>query len=392
MTGVERIRTVVHMSLIRSLRRGAGLALVSLVVLACSSTATTVVEPTVSIPPRTSSSTVAEDPAPVGEADPALAAAFDELVTTVDGGAVAAVRVADGPLQILAAGTDPDGIPVKADDVVRVGSISKVFTSVLVLTFVEDGELDLDARLDSILTETPVGGDVTIRQLLSHRSGIPNYTENAGFFSAVLQRPSRAVSPDDVLGFVDDSDPLFDPGDRYSYSNTNFVLLGQVIETLAGATLNEVLSERITAPLGLTRTSFDVGDRTDVLGGVTAVSASGTASFDYTSVASSAWAAGSLVTTAEELAVFATALFDGALLDEELVVAMRQPIDDGAEYGLGLHEGSDFGIGHGGAILGFNSMLQLDPATGDLLLVVVNNEQRRPAALTEAVWEAAGGT
>ena len=90
--------------------------------------------------------------------------------------------------------------------------------------------------------------------------------------------------------------------------------------------------------------------------------------------------------------MFATALFDGALLDQELVAAMRQPIDDGAEYGLGLHEGSDFGIGHGGAILGFNSMLQLDPATGDLLLVVVNNEQRRPAALTEAVWEAAGGT
>ena len=108
-------------------------------------------------------------------------------------------------------------------------------------------------------------------------------------------------------------------------------------------------------------------------------------------VASSAWAAGSLVTTVEELARLATALFAGELIGPEGIAEMRAPLEAGEEYGLGLHAGPDFGVGHGGAILGFNSMLQVDPGAGDLLVLVVNNDLRRPEVITAPVWDAATG-
>lgn len=398
MTSSTGLRTVETMIPNGAFRRLAHLVVVALVVAACSSGTTAQVEPTVSIPPRSTPTTTAASPTTStaattgGVIDDEFTAAFTEIVTSVEGGAVTAVRVAGGPLVIAGAGTEPDGTPVQADAVVRVGSISKLLTTVLVLGLVEDGSIDLDARLDTILPDTPVGGDATVRQLLSHRTGIPNYTENPGFFPVVLRRPNRSVTPDEVLGFADPDDAAFAPGEQFAYSNTNYVLLGQIIETVSGRTLAEELDRQITGPLGLTATSFDDGSRTDVIHGHTAFVASGSTDFDYTSVATSAWAAGSLVTTAEELARFATALFDGELIGPALVDEMRAPLGEGADYGLGLHPGPDFGVGHGGAIPGFNSILQLDPATGDLLIVVVGNDLRSPEALTEAVWEAAGGT
>lgn len=398
MTKSLRLRTVKHMIPNCALRRLSHLVVVAVVVAGCSSGTTAQVEPTVSIPPRSTPTTTAAtattsiEAAAGGMEDDEFSAAFAEIVTSVEGGAVAAVRVADGPLVIAGAGTEPDGTPVEADAVVRVGSISKLVTTVLVLGLVEDGAIDLDARLDTILPDTPVGGDATVRQLLSHRTGIPNYTDNAGFFAAVLRRPNRSVAPDEILGFADPDDAAFAPGERFAYSNTNYVLLGQIVESVSGRTLAEELDRQITGPLGLTMTAFDDGSRNDVIDAHTAFVPSGSTDFDYTSVATSAWAAGSLVTTAEELARFATALFDGELLDAALVDEMRAPLEAGAEYGLGLHPGPDFGVGHGGAIPGFNSILQLDPATGDLLIVVVGNDLRSPEALTEAVWEAAGGT
>jgi D-alanyl-D-alanine carboxypeptidase len=382
-----------------STRFAGALVTLGLLAAACSgSGSTSVVDPQVSVPPLSAPTTTIElEPTTttelVGDATPELQSVFDELVVGAEGGAVAAVRVGDGPLMLLASGSEPNGDPLAPDAVVRVGSISKVVTSTLILSLVEEGTLTLDDPLSTVLPDTPVGGDATIRQLLSHRTGIANYTDEVQFLESVLRRPSRVVEVDDVLGFADPDDALFAPGEDFSYSNTNYVLLGQVLETATGEELNTLVRTRISEPLGLDSLSFDLGDRADVAGGHSRLLPSDdTSSIDYTSMATSAWAAGSLVTSVEDLARFITALHQGELISPELVAEMRAPIDNGEEYGLGLHPGPELGLGHGGAILGFNSLMQHDADTGDLLIVVVNNDLRSPEALTTDLWEAANAT
>ena len=94
----------------------------------------------------------------------------------------------------------------------------------------------------------------------------------------------------------------------------------------------------------------------------------------------------------QDLQTVDTALLGGDVLSPESTALMQEIVSPADEYALGLHAGPDFGMGHGGAILGFNSMMQLDPTSGDLLIVVVNNDLRDPAAVSGRVWDAVGGS
>ena len=149
---------------------------------------------------------------------------------------------------------------------------------------------------------------------------------------------------------------------------------------MTGQSLAEALAERITSPLGLTQTGFDDGSFDDVAGGYSVIVPEGSSTNrDYTSIATMAWAAGSMVTTVSELATFLDAVYVGSeLLQPESVAEMTAALDAGEEYGLGTHAGADFGVGHGGVIFGFNSVAEIDPDTGAMVIVVVNNDGRRP--------------
>ncbi len=142
----------------------------------------------------------------------------------------------------------------------------------------------------------------------------------------------------------------------------------------------------------LVNTSFDDGNFADVASGYSLALAEGSSgNRNYQSIAELAWAAGSLVTTVEELALFLDALLlDEELLSAESLEAMLGDIPDGADYGLGLAPGTDFGVGHDGSIFGFNSTAQLNPETGEMLILVVNNDARRPSIPSELITELTG--
>jgi D-alanyl-D-alanine carboxypeptidase len=259
----------------------------------------------------------------------------------------------------------------------RVGSVSKPFVATMVLQLADEGQLDLDAPLGDYLPDTPVGAESTVRQLLSHQSGIPNYTEQPDFFSDVFANPSDRFDPPQILAYVEGVSPGT-VGD-FAYSNTNYILLGQLIEHLDDTDLNTSLHQRITEPLGLEGTRFDVGDGheiPDLVSGWSGGVFEGDPSQDYTALASSAWAAGSLISTADDLARFLEALSAGRLTS---TASLEEMLDtDATGYGLGISAVSfsptQPGYGHGGSIPGFSSTMAIDPATGDLLVILTNND------------------
>lgn len=305
------------------------------------------------------------------------------FVGDADGG-VSSLVVRDGETTIGTAGVaNAEGDPMGIDTAFRVGSISKTFVATMVLQLVDEGLVDLDSQLSTYLPQTIVGGDVTVRWLLSHRSGIPSYTEQPTFFEDAFEDLERSWSMDEILGYVADV-PAGDPDQAYSYSNTNYLLLGQLLEAVGGADLDTALQTRIVEPLGLKATTFDVdGSRMpDTLAGAWAGDYfHGDPTAAYESIASGAWSAGALVSTPSDLATFLAGLFGGRLIPDELLAEM---LDVGPEgYGLGIASvlpdlGSSSFYGHNGGILGYVSFMAGDPESGDVVVVLSNNATSNP--------------
>ena len=154
----------------------------------------------------------------------------------------------------------------KADQRFRVGSVTKTFTATLVLQLVDEGKLGLGGTLEDYLPGVvPRGKEITIRQLLQHRSGLVNYTDYTSWLKDASTSPS--TRPIDLLRFAGSKPLVFEPGTQWSYSNTNYIALGLVIEQVMGRSYAGELEQRIFEPLGLDATELpqtrllpDLGD------------------------------------------------------------------------------------------------------------------------------------
>ena len=316
-------------------------------------------------------------------ASTARALALDEELVAFVGsreGGVAVLIVRDGTTSTAATGfANAAGDPVRPVTPFRVGSISKSFVATMILQLVDEGRIELDEALSTYLPDTPIGAEVTIRALLSHRSGLPNFTDIDAAMSDVLADRTRQFTPDEVVGFVDGI-PASDGDQRFAYSNTNYILLGQLIEQVAGTDLNTALHDRITGPLGLDATRFAAADDTTSDGlaaGWSPGVLDGDPDADYASIASAAWAAGALISTVGELATFLAELFAGTLISDEALTEMTTTGPEG--YGLGLFVASFgpelSGYGHNGSIFGYTAVMAIDPATGATIVIVTNNDE-----------------
>ena len=274
---------------------------------------------------------------------------------------------------------DNDGTVLMPGRPFRVGSISKPFVAVLVMQLVDEGLVELEESLGTYLPGISVGADVTIRQLLNHTSGIANYTENEQIIADVLADREREFTPAEILGYVEVADSG-DPG-TFAYSNTNYILLGQLVEQVDGRSLNESLARRIAEPLGLVSTSFAIDDASTpddlVAGWGSQGLLTGDLNAPYTSIASGAWAAGALVSTTDELMIFLDALTSGALVSQSSLEQMTN-FGDG-ESGLGVFEifldANEPGFGHSGRITGFTSIMAIAPGSGRLIVSLNNNDE-----------------
>lgn len=360
-------------------------ATVLVLVTGCAAETSSAPSTTRSTTPSTSSTSVA---APFD----AVQGLLDEWATAGRGGVAVAIAGDDDDLAVAAAGSaGPEGGDLGPDAAFRVGSLTKTFVAVLVLQLVADGTIGLDDPVVDHAAELTIADGVTIRQLLAHRTGIPEHADGE-LAPAVLADPGKTWTPTDVLGLVADQPRDFPPGAQYAYSNTNYIVAGLLLEAVTGETLADNLQSRIVDPLGLRSTYFAPDEARSPIGGFSdSLPGGDTSGASYRALETSSGAAGALVSTASDLAVFLRALAHGKLLDQATYAEMTSGLpEDGQTLGLfAADPPSTTGVSNGGALPGFTAYMQYDPATEDLFVLLINDDTRSPEQLGTALSEIA---
>ena len=273
-------------------------------------------------------------------------------------------------------------IPNEANTKHRLGSITKQFTAMLILQLVAEGKLDLQAPITTYLPDYPkTSGDIiTIHHLLTHTSGIPNYTAFPKFMDDESRNP---YTPEEFVGKFADKELEFTPGEKFSYSNSGYFLLGVLIEKVSGKSYEEMLQDKIFDPLNMTGTGYD--NHGDILKNrATGYEKQGgkyvnSKYLDMTIP----YSAGSMYSTVDDLYKWDQALYTTTLLPKEYMTMYFKPnisAFGNTHYAYGWAVGYDkigsskdsiYTISHGGGINGFNT--NISRATSDKSLVVLLN-------------------
>lgn len=296
------------------------------------------------------------------QSKPALGLATTALVAA--GAPGVEVLVNDGKTTVrFAAGVSNRATktPLQSTDPFRVGSLTKTFVAAVVLQLAGEGKLGLDDSVERWLPGlVPSGAGVTLRELLSHRSGIFDYVEDPSVFARYLSDPGFTWQPRELVALAVSHPAGFAPGTRYEYSNTNYVLLGLVVEAATGDTVGAELQQRVFSPLGLSQTSYapDAHPPDSIAHGYLLSQKPQLDTTFYS--ASYADAAGAIVSTLDDLAHFYRALLGGRLLAAPLLAQMKntRSIGGGNGYGLGLLRlrlSCGTFLGHTGDIPGYST-------------------------------------
>ena len=270
----------------------------------------------------------------------------------------------------------------------RLGSITKQFTAMLILQLVEAGKIDLQAPITKYLPEYPKasGDKITIHHLLTHTSGIPNYTSFPKFFEDESRTP---YTPDAFVKVFKDKDLDFEPGKQFSYSNSGYFLLGVIAEKLTGKSYEDLLQEKIFKPLIMNNSGYD--NHGDILKNRATgyeKQAGNYRNSKYLDM-SIPYAAGSLYSTAEDLFLWDQGLYTNKILSQKYMDLYFKPYvsawgDNHYAYGwgvgyenLGKSTDSIYTIAHGGGINGFNTNIARTPSDKSLV-VLLNNTGGAP--------------
>lgn len=270
-----------------------------------------------------------------------LQRAADRLIATSDIPAVITLVQQDGRRIVVAAGhAEIGGRKARADDRFWVGSITKSFVATVVMQLVDEHKLGLEDRVSTLLPgRLREGRRVRLRNLLNHTSGIPNYMDLEPWRSAVARNPEVVISPRRLVSSAARLPLVFPPGSQASYSNTNYLILAEILQRVTGRSLATLLRRRIFAPLGLEATSYDSGRRTlgdDQLHGY---DLSGSPPTDVSRHGlGGPWADGAIVSDARDLAVFFVALLRGKLVPPRLVAEMAKIVPGSHGEGMGLYK------------------------------------------------------
>ena len=302
-------------------------------------------------------------------------------------GAAAAV-VIDGCLWVGASGLADVRTrePVRAETLFAVGSVTKTFVAALVLKLAEDGVLGLDDRLSSWVPAFPDSRRITLRQLLNHTAGTADFVGDGRFLAAQRRRGLAAAwTPQQVVRYV--PEPLAKPGDRWNYSNANYLVLGLAVERATHSTVGRELHRRVLPRASFERILFQGEERPRgavavgyhrLHGGPALESTPNNPLVPSTSEATSVWASGNLLASAGGLARAADRLFRGELLSAQSRREMThwvKAIYEPPEYGLGLARDQLAGQevwGHSGDITGFHADLWYLPNSGVTVTALIN--------------------
>ena len=346
-------------------------------------------------PEPTESATVPASPSPSGSAsasdtDSSTESAEKARLTTtaqglVDAGfpaALAAVTKADGSTVGVAVGKGnlETGEAPPLDGEVRIGSNTKTFTAVVTMQLVQEGKISLDEPIETYLPgllkgEGIDGTKITVRQLLQHTSGLPEYTDTVPGETDIFQVRDNYYSSRDLIDIALTHPAAFEPGSQFRYTNTNYIALTLLIEKVTHRPLAEQITQRIIEPLGLSHTYYPNPGEEDIRNTHPHGYHRNTPTDDWQDIThmDPSWAsgAGAMISTPSELTTFIQATFDGTLLSPDSITEMQKTVDtDHPElgmngYGLGIFSlplscGGE-AWGHTGGLFGYTSQSMIGP-------------------------------
>ena len=298
--------------------------------------------------------------------------------------------------------------PMQPHDRMFSGSIGKTYVSAVLLQLAEEGRVDLDDPIstwfgqDDWFDRLPNARTITLRMLLNHTTGLPRYIFTPQLQAAVKAHPQRVWEPQELIAFVLDAEPLFAAGDGWAYSDTNYILVGMIIERVTGQTYYDELERRLLKPLRLRDTT--PADRPKLRGLISGYTSEGNifglppeVAIDgrYAMNPQLEWTGGGLIETSADLARWAWLLYGHDVLSAETKRQLRSGIPMGdapdRQYGLGvmMRSSEELGdvLGHAGWIPGYVSMMACYPNSKVSVAVQVNSDIGVNAAALEELLD-----
>ncbi|MGC4129973.1 MAG: serine hydrolase domain-containing protein [Bergeyella sp.] len=251
----------------------------------------------------------------------------------------------------------------------RIGSVTKIFTAIIIFQLIEDGKLALDTKLNQFYPSVKYSDRITIGNMLNHTSGIHDYLEWEEYYS----KKKNIFSKEDLLNLINSQKPDFKPNNDSSYSNSNYILLGYIIEKITGKSFEDNLKDRIINKTGLKNTYYEKSENEYSKRNI---------SYQYNGEnwvkepetnPSLSLAAGAIVSTTEDLTKLMNSLFNGKLVSEKSLAQMEKM--DTKNYGYGLHKAPFYekkGFGHTGRIDESRSVVGYFPDDKIALAIVSN--------------------
>lgn len=281
-------------------------------------------------------------------------------------------------------------LPVERETCFAVASVTKQFTCACVFLLAEEGKLSAHDRVSKYLPHLTLAGDITLLDLMQHTSGYPDYYP----LDFVDRRLARPISRDQLLAEYAGGKLDFEPGSRFSYSNTGYILLGAVVEKVSGQRCGEFLTERILKPVGMEHSRF--GEPEGLASVATGYNAFALDPPEPAQREAAGWidAAGGLWASATDLLKWDLALASGKVLKNETLEQMIAPrkLTTGkmSNYGCGLRSeirDGDLILSHTGGVSGFASYNAFLPRTRSGLVVLSNSEHVSTVALRNQLLE-----
>jgi D-alanyl-D-alanine carboxypeptidase len=339
--------------------------------------------------------------------DAALDRALEELVAMPGGppGVIAIVqRGQHREIHSFGVRNLKGDLPMRANDRMRLASTSKAFSGAVALSLVSKRTLSLNDTIGEFLPGLPREDwrAVTLRQLLNHTSGLPNFTEDLDYLADLQASPKDAPRPRKLLSYVEEEPLNFEPGTQYEYSNSDNVTIGLMVEAATGRTYEDQLRKRVYRPLGLKKTNLPAGSsltKPYIHGYDNDPSQEPPEDLSEVLASGWPWAAGGMVSTPSDLNDFARGYVGGELFDPQTRGRQRQVVEGGSSDPPGPGKNSaGLGIfryetrcgtvwGHTGNYPGYTQFLAASP-NGKRSVTVSVNEQLSPVHGAPGVFEA----
>jgi D-alanyl-D-alanine carboxypeptidase len=270
------------------------------------------------------------------------------------------------------------GTPMNPGLFMRIGSETKTFTATAVLELVDKGKVGLDDPVSDYVRGVPDGRHITIRQLLEMRSGLFPYTADPGFVKALLSDPYRSFTPEQALAYGYRHKNVFAPGAQFLYDNSNYVLLGLVVEKAGRMPLADFIRDRVLRPSHLAHSFLPAGAEfpRPHAHGYTNQTLTGAVADTTHWNPSWGWAAGAMISDLGDLHRWAKDVATGTLLSpatqkERLKFLPSRP--NGPGYGLGIFD-TDGWIGHNGSLPGYESVTVYLPQQDATMVILLNTD------------------